>query len=112
MTDGNLDDAYVRLLKLMLELAQPDPSASMVIPWHPAEAEVFALSASEPDEIDLLVRIHHCYETGVRLLCNLVGMTPRQLRDASLDDSFPSPRARKLWLAIGHHAWPDTPPDS
>ena len=112
MPDGNLDDAYTRLLRLMLELEQPELPVNRVIPWTREEAEVFTRSVADPDEIDLLVCSHLDYEAAVELMCVVVGLTPHELWECSLDDSFPSLRARKLWLAIGHHVWPDDVPAS
>ena len=75
-----------------------------VDPWHADEAEVFARSAESPDDIDVIILVHAEWERAVQAACRSVGLTWHELWERSLDDSFPSLRARKLWLAIGHHS--------
>ena len=74
-----------------------------VFPWRAEEAAIFARSAESPDDIDAIILAHAEWERAVLAACRSVGLTWHELWEHSLDDSFPSLRARKLWLAIGYH---------
>ena len=91
------------LWKRLLRMQVQGSTASQVSPWDADEAEFFARCAAEPDDIDVLVLVHAQWIRNVQRALVTVGLTAHELWECSLDDSFPSLRARKLWLAVGHH---------
>ena len=108
---SSLPDEYeMALWRRLLRMQVRGGCASQVSPWDAGEAEFYARSAPESDDIDALVLVHAQWARLVRCALATVGLTASELWECSLDDSFPSLRARKLWLAIGHHPISDEQP--
>jgi hypothetical protein len=77
------------------------PREHQVFPWNKNESVLLARAATQPDHIDALVIEHADWLERVERACEDAGVTPEELWHCSLDDDFPTPDARKLWLAIG-----------
>ena len=104
------DEYEMALWRRLLRMQVRPGSKRQVRPWDAGEAEFYARSAERPDEIDMLVMARANWVSLVGAALCTVGLTAHELWECSLDDSFPSLRARKLWLAIGHHVLPDDLP--